>query len=536
MGNWNFYNEWEPYAADWLRNLIKKGLIPDGEVDTRSIVDVQPNDLRGFTQCHFFAGIAGFSLALKLARFPADREIWTGSCPCQPFSVAGKGKGEADERHLWPHLYRLISACRPPVAIGEQVGGAAGLNWLDGVFDDLESQDYSCQAFNLSACSVNAPHIRERLYWVGQNVGVTNSAGWYERQSTAKGMGYGDTSITGSGNSTFNLDNAQSEGLEGRIVNTSQSNVEAGNSNAWTASSNSFDMADTKLQREGRRGIQRSTEGLEQMGSGQTEESIGSSATDCNDMAQPISIRWDINSGQTRGGESQITWGGQTNYWHEAIWLNGADGKTRRAPGISQPNVCCLDDGFWYRVDDVFTQIAREALKEVEIYASKAGRDPKQILPLVWNYIYEEEICANQEPSLGENGGQIRLQQTEILLNKMWDILSTQKQSTAINCDFKEEGTDNEEAYLRGLRSAVSDICSSLRRKPYEQFAGKSSDPLLALSQFLAQCGEKAWEISMRQDASALLIINMKNRASALKALGNAIVPQLAAEVIKSIM
>jgi DNA (cytosine-5)-methyltransferase 1 len=282
MKKWNFYNEIEPYCIEWIKNLIKKGLIPDGEIDSRPIQLIQPDDVRGFVQAHFFCGIAGFPLALKLAGFPSDREIWSGSCPCQPFSVAGKGKGEADERHLWPHLYRLISACRPPVAIGEQVGGAAGLNWLDGVFDDLESQDYSCQAFNLSACSVNAPHIRERLYWVSMDNTMRRRQGNEKKEICSRGIGF---ELSGR-----NLDNAQSEGLERRIVNTSQSNVEAGNSDTGPASSNSFDMADTELQREGRRGIQRSTESSETMGSGQTEESIGSSATDCSDMADTNNI------------------------------------------------------------------------------------------------------------------------------------------------------------------------------------------------------------------------------------------------------
>jgi DNA (cytosine-5)-methyltransferase 1 len=162
----NYYNEFDPYAAEWLRNLIKAGHIPNGEVDVRSIVDVQPDDLRGFTQCHFFAGIAGWSHALRLAGWDDEREIWTGSCPCQPFSVAGKGKGTADERHLWPHFHRLIAARRPKVVVGEQVSGKAGYGWLDGVRLDLEGEGYACEGFDIPACAVNAPHIRQRLYWV----------------------------------------------------------------------------------------------------------------------------------------------------------------------------------------------------------------------------------------------------------------------------------------------------------------------------------------------------------------------------------
>ena len=125
----NYYNEFDPKAAAWLRQLIAAGLIPPGEVDTRSITDVSPNDLRPFMQCHFFAGIGGWPLALQLAGWPATRPVWTGSCPCQPFSSAGKQLGTADERHLWPVFANLIRECRPSVVFGEQVASAAGRAW-----------------------------------------------------------------------------------------------------------------------------------------------------------------------------------------------------------------------------------------------------------------------------------------------------------------------------------------------------------------------------------------------------------------------
>ena len=116
-----YYNECDPKAVEWLRELIKDGLIADGEVDTRSIVDVRPADLGGFDQCHFFAGIGGWSFALRLAGWSDDRHVWTGSCPCQPFSAAGKGDGFADERHLWPAFYWLIDQCRPRVVLANRL-------------------------------------------------------------------------------------------------------------------------------------------------------------------------------------------------------------------------------------------------------------------------------------------------------------------------------------------------------------------------------------------------------------------------------
>jgi DNA (cytosine-5)-methyltransferase 1 len=121
----NYYNEHNPFAAQWIRNLIAGDLIPAGDVDARDIQEVTAHDLRGYTQCHFFAGIGGWPAALQLAGWPTTRPVWTGSCPCQPFSVAGLGKGADDERHLWPEFRRLIAECRPYTVFGEQVASAA---------------------------------------------------------------------------------------------------------------------------------------------------------------------------------------------------------------------------------------------------------------------------------------------------------------------------------------------------------------------------------------------------------------------------
>jgi len=161
-----YYNEIDPYCAQWLRNLIAAGHIAPGDVDERSIEDVRPDDLAGYTQCHLFAGIGVWSYALRLAGWDDSRPVWTGSCPCQPFSAAGKGAGFADERHLWPAWFHLIRECRPPVVFGEQVEAAIAHGWLDLVQDDLEAEGYAFAPFGIPAAGVGAPNIRQRLWFV----------------------------------------------------------------------------------------------------------------------------------------------------------------------------------------------------------------------------------------------------------------------------------------------------------------------------------------------------------------------------------
>jgi DNA (cytosine-5)-methyltransferase 1 len=161
-----YYNEIDPYAAQWLRNLIDGGHIASGTVDERSITDVSAADLKGFTQCHFFAGIGGWSVALRLAGWPDDRSVWTGSCPCQPFSLAGLQAGQDDTRHLWPIWFDLISKHRPPVVFGEQVASAVAQGWLDELAVDMEGQNYAIAAAVLPASGVGALHRRDRLWFV----------------------------------------------------------------------------------------------------------------------------------------------------------------------------------------------------------------------------------------------------------------------------------------------------------------------------------------------------------------------------------
>jgi site-specific DNA-cytosine methylase len=220
-----YYNEIDPVACDVLEELIRSGIIADGEVDRRSIKEVQPIDICHFTQLHFFAGAGIWSQAARAAGWSDDRPIVTASCPCQPFSAAGKGKGVDDPRHLWPDLFRLLRALRPDVVVGEQVSGSAGYGWLDGVRADLASENYASEAVDIPALAVDAPQQRSRLYWIAladaerrARDGSTDSAERLGRDSRRNDNGEHDGAIACSADqhATLALARTDSCGRDGR--------------------------------------------------------------------------------------------------------------------------------------------------------------------------------------------------------------------------------------------------------------------------------------------------------------------------------
>lgn len=173
------YNEIEPFAVEWLRNLIASGELPAGDVDDRSIEDLTGSDLVGRGQRHFFAGIGGWPLALRIAGIPDDADIWTGSCPCQPFSSAsrGRGGGFGSKADLWPAWHRLIRECRPSIIFGEQVATGLGPAWLAGVGAALEDLGYAFASADLCGSLLGYPG-RERFFF------VANAHGEGERART----------------------------------------------------------------------------------------------------------------------------------------------------------------------------------------------------------------------------------------------------------------------------------------------------------------------------------------------------------------
>lgn len=205
------YNEHDDYAADWLEHNIEEGLIAHGKVDRRSIRDVEAKDYKGFSQVHLFAGIGIWSAALRLAGWPDDRRVGTISCPCQPFSAAGKGLGFADPRHLWPDADRIAGELGLDVLFGEQAPTAS--HWIDLVSADLEARGYAFGAPIVPAAGFGGAHIRQRFYWVAD----ANNAEWWtdrapghERDWPQAGRVEGSGDVEGRGGALFGLDHAAS--------------------------------------------------------------------------------------------------------------------------------------------------------------------------------------------------------------------------------------------------------------------------------------------------------------------------------------
>lgn len=313
-----WYNENDPAAAHILRHMIAEGVIAPGVVDDRPIQEVKPDDLVGYTQCHFFAGGGFWSIAARLAGWPDDEPIWTASCPCQPFSAAGKGSGTDDPRHLWPDLFRLWRAGRPAVGVGEQVAGKAGYGWFDGVRADLAREGIASRTVDFPACGVDAPHQRNRQYWVAMaqsDSGRQEGRGVFgpgEGNCPDQQRAYGQSGGSGSGKRVA-LVHGVGAGLEGQPRH--------GDGSGRPQADRPVAATD---ERECREGIQPDADSRGRSGrqEGPERGEIGRTAVERNLL---------------RNG----------TYWSDAEWIVCHDGKARRA----QSCIRFLVDGLPGRVD-----------------------------------------------------------------------------------------------------------------------------------------------------------------------------------------
>ncbi len=357
-----FYNEIAAYPAAWTRNLIAAGHVADGVVDERSIVELDATELVGFEQCHFFAGISGWSYALRLAGWPDDRPVWTASCPCQPFSTAGKGRGVDDERHLWPVLFELVRECRPAILFGEQVASPAGRSWFDVVSADLESAGYAVGAANLCAAGVGAPHIRQRLYFVA--VADADGAGPQGRGERWDGGDERATRASGVAGAMADADGHRSIGrrradrkAEGvlaepshggrddvRLADNSSGGRSEGRVSRYAASERAGSPDDGRMGDADRDGTGRNA------GSRDRAEAAG-------DRARLV----DGRDGHDAGASGP---------WSDAEWIPCTDGKSR--PVI--PRLCLLVDGIPATMGHRgANQDAKEAQEVADAKDSKAG-------------------------------------------------------------------------------------------------------------------------------------------------------------------
>jgi DNA (cytosine-5)-methyltransferase 1 len=317
-----YYNEFNPESAAMIRQMMVDGLIPHGDVDTRSITEVSPDDLKPYTQCHFFAGIAGWTYALQLAGWPADRPVWTGSAPCQPFSSAGKQKGKDDERHLFPTWLGLIRECRPATIFGEQVASAVAHGWLDDVYQGLEAEGYAVGAAVLPACSVGAPHRRDRLWFVAHA----------ECQRWERGKGSPQGNVT-------DRENAGRQQSDGQPWGGS----EAGGHVAHAGGQRRQQIAGSTHGDEGQNEGGSSHHNYQLTGYGQDDVNVA----DTERLGQP---------GQGKVGESlhpEASCDGQANQpehvgtgvWDAGQWVACPDGKAR----LIEPSIPLLADGVQHR-------------------------------------------------------------------------------------------------------------------------------------------------------------------------------------------
>lgn len=332
-----YYNEFDKKKCAALSQLMKDGHITKGDIDDRSITEVQPGELKGYTRAHFFAGIGLWDYSLNLAGWPEGRTVWTGSCPCQPFSTAGRQKGKADDRHLWPEWFRLIKECRPPTIFGEQVASAITKGWLDDVYQGLEAEDYAIGSVVLPASAVGAPHRRERLWFVGdtrcqsergeefrpsgERVNSEEKGFWSE-----EGNGLTDTSVMGNsehdGPSTTEVEGSSKEAVQHNKKGQDSTSQSTGTGEPRSLSSSS--MGDTS--------------GQGPQGYGRPEQEYGS---------------------EGRQGEERYP-------WETSVWLDCPDGKQR----LVEPTIPLLVDGYPERVgilhcagDAIVPQVAAEVIK-----------------------------------------------------------------------------------------------------------------------------------------------------------------------------
>ncbi len=524
-----YYNEIDPFAAAWLRQLIDAGHIAPGVVDERSIEDVIPDELAGYTQCHFFAGIGVWSHALRQAGWPDDRPIWTGSCPCQPFSAAGKGAGFADERHVWPAFLHLIKHCRPPIVLGEQVASKDGLAWLDLVSADVEGEGYAFGATDLCAAGVGAPHIRQRSYWVANAYGQGSFPGSQRSlHSCEKSSRTWDGELERPG-SVDRLDHDHDPRPQGHAGNDGAASGREEPQRPASEAGVSGGMADAELHDgradepkrgpqgrvvDGRRGedVRLANAEREQHNGSGNEGSEGQAQCGRDDASRPAEHGHNRYPGPVNG------------FWEDADWLFCRDGKWRAVKSIIKSLANGLTSGM-VRVCDENIEVLE---KEI---ADACGRDtdPRKALYDLWRTLPAISECQ------WKIGGQAGIPQAEVLFYFLFQL---SREGWHFAQSIPCQGAEIHWSEMRMLRGEEAPSCSSCGRGLDQQHSIECADPMRVLPSILARHAQAAWGEAIGSYAidCAPLIQGATNRVGRLRGYGNAIVAQVAQTFIESVM
>jgi DNA (cytosine-5)-methyltransferase 1 len=526
-----YYNENDPFAAAWLRNLIAAGLIADGEVDERSIEDVFPIDLVGYTQCHFFAGIGGWSYAARLAGWDDSRPLWTGSCPCQPFSAAGKRGGMSDERHLWPALFHLIQNGKPrdvPV-FGEQVASPDGLAWLDLVQADLEGTGHACWATDICAAGFGAPIIRQRLWWLACTKHANRRP---ERVVEPLAYRRDGSGWSGDPGRMARTDDAQrrpgvarGDEFDGRQTGWLKSDSESGTGCEPIRMGSSGGQGLQK--RLSDRRIPQTPVGTHTKKTTERRDEFSWMAASSSKGSLPgahtgIHCGEEISGPRNAEPERYSTTGerpGPTNgFWRDTDWLLCRDDKWRPVEPGTQP----LAHGLQYKLASVLA-IEQESAQEVIKYAKYSQTNTDQVLRMVRDFFQSQE--SRERPTIGMCR---ELHETPLLLSFLLSVEATCN-GASFGSGWTKTREQAHDRAMRLLRVHYRDRSSPREWKPEGQLSEQSPNSVRELSWVLARLA-KAYEFAAIETNASL------NRTGALRGFGNAINAEAAAEVLKAYM
>lgn len=487
-----YYNEFDEYAAQWLRNLIAAGHIAPGDVDTRSIEDVRPDDLRGYTQCHFFAGVGVWSYALRRAGWPDDRRVWTASCPCQPFSAAGKGCGFADERHLWPAFFHLATQCGAPRIFGEQVASRDGLDWLDLVQTDMEGAGYAFGALDLCAAGVGAPHIRQRLYWVADS----EHAGPHGRKIA------GSIGASQGGRRMFEPEGCCTA-------------LRLADSDGARYPAPLYGPGETGQTREPR-------PGLAADGGGSDSRVAYANGGDASAKREQCGGKQRFEP--AHGGTLSDGRPGPVNgFWRNADWLLCRDGKWRPVEASPQP----LADGSAESLGRVRPEVIAKIEEEINASAMESE-------------IRRPEVLRVLQETFRAQAGRVWTPVRVPGLSEAPFLLSFLRQLQAQGWDVTQgralHGAKAEGRGMQVLRDNEATASASRQRGLDGQPTGEPSDPVHFLSSLLARHSQEAWAHNYETYAEIGFPIGTgaPARVGRLRAFGNAIVAPLAETFIRA--